>query len=379
MSDDLAPRPGITLADNQRLDWLRLIRSENIGPATFIELIKRFGTASNALEALPDIVKKARGHKIKIASRETVERELDQIYGLGGRTVCLGEPDYPKALRAADAPPPVLTVRGNSDILHRDIIAFVGSRNASLAGCKFTQSLAKEVGAAGYATSSGLARGIDAAAHQATLDTGTIAVFAGGIDHIYPHQNEKLAHQIVEHGGLLVSEMPFGWKPRAQDFPRRNRIVAGLALGLVVVEAAKRSGSLISARLANEMGRLVFAVPGSPLDPRSEGANLLIKQGAQLVSEAQDIVQAISPLTGAHQQASYSLEEDGEYSSDDPPSDDDRAALLNALGPTPTNIDELVRFTGIELGKLQFMLLELDLAGKLERQSGNRVSLNLSD
>ncbi len=375
MSDSLAPQTGIVLADDQRLAWLRLIRSENVGAITFLELIKRFGTASNALDALPELAARGRGKKIRIASIADAEREMARIEKMGATTVCLGEPAYPPALRAADAPPPLLTVYGSQEILSRNAIAFVGSRNSSLAGVKFTRQLARQIGTAGYATVSGLARGIDAAAHEATLEQGTIAIFAGGVDHIYPQENTQLAKSIVENGGAIVSEMPFGWKPRAQDFPRRNRIVAGIALGLVVVEAARHSGSLISARLANEMGRLVFAVPGSPLDPRSEGANHLIKQGAQLITDANDILEAIEPVAQNTAQQDYSLDENGLDYSEDEPKESEREKLISAIGHTPTDIDEIIRFTGINPAIVQTLLLELDLAGRLERQSGNRVSM----
>ena len=376
MSPDLTPRFGIELSDNQRLAWLRLIRSENIGPITFIELIKRFGTASRALEALPDLTARSRGKSVRIASHSEAEAELSRIQSIGARLVCLGEPDYPLALRAVEASPPVLTVLGSTEILSRNTIAFVGSRNASLAGIKLTRKLAAEIGAAGYATASGLARGIDAAAHEATIATGTIAVFAGGVDHIYPQENRGLAQNIAEGGGAIITEMPFGWQPRAQDFPRRNRIVAGLSLGLVVVEAARRSGSLISARLANEMGRLVFAVPGSPLDPRSEGANLLIQQGAQLVTCAEDIQQSVNPLTRGTEQTGYSLEDDAIHPPiNDEPDNSDRAKVVAALDHTPVYIDEIIRHTKVDAAKVQMIILELDLAGKIERHAGTRISL----
>ncbi len=379
-ADQLAPSPGITLSDDQRLAWLRLVRSENVGPQTFRDLINHFGTAATALEALPDLAAKGRsGKKIQIATISDTERELAELDQLGGKIICVGERDYPTALRAIEAAPPVLSVIGNTEILSKSVVAFVGSRNASLSGIKLTRQLASQTGQADYVIASGLARGIDAAAHEASLQTGTIAVFAGGVDHIYPHQNTHLAHDIVANGGALVSEMPLKWQPRAQDFPRRNRIVAGLSLGLVVVEAARRSGSLISARLANEMGRLVFAVPGSPLDPRSEGANHLIKQGAQLITSAQDITNAIAPLTQQNSQATYSLNEDESVRPlpSAPPDESDRQRLLSALGPTPTDVDELIRFAKIEPAKMQLLLLELSLGGQLERHPGNRVSLLL--
>ena len=375
MTDGLAPSQGIRLADNQRLAWLRLIRSENVGPATFLELLKRFGTASNALDALPDLAARGRGKKIRIATPSDAERELENLTRHGAQIICLGEPDYPPALRAADARPPLITVKGNVSCLSRNTVAFVGSRNSSLAGVKLTKQLANHVSKADYLIASGLARGIDSAAHEAGLQNGTVAVFAGGIDYIYPKENIGLASAIVDQEGALITEMPFGIQPKAQDFPRRNRIVAGMSLGLVVVEAARRSGSLISARLANEMGRLVFAVPGSPLDPRSEGANHLIKQGAQLITNADDIIQALQPLSDQAIQHTYSLEERDVEDDLTEPSESDRDRILSAIGHTPTDIDELIRFTSLEPGKVHMILLELDLAGRLERQAGNRVSL----
>ena len=258
----------------------------------------------------------------------------------------------------------------------RDVVAFVGSRNASLAVVKFTKILASGVAKAGYATISGLARGIDSAAHEATLQSGTIAVFAGGVDHIYPRENHSLSEAILENAGAVISEMPLGWQPRAQDFPRRNRIVAGIGIGLVVVEAARRSGSLISARLANEAGRLVFAVPGSPLDPRSEGANHLIREGAILVRDADDIISALEPMTIEPDQQAYSLSDrDRDEFEQIEPDQSVRERLLSALDLTPVDIDELIRFTGIEAKEMQILLLELDLSGRLERHPGNRVSL----
>jgi DNA processing protein len=377
VKDPLTPQVGIALADHQRMAWLRLIRSENIGPITFVELIKRFGTASNALEALPDITRRSYGKSTTIASREQAEHEFAAIQAIGGQIVCLGEPGYPSALRAADAPPPVLTVLGSTSILSQNAIAFVGSRNASLAGMKLTRRLAADVTSSGYVTVSGLARGIDSAAHHASVKAGTVAVMAGGVDHIYPSENEALARTIVDSGGALISEMPLGWQPRARDFPRRNRIIAGMALGLVVVEAAHRSGSLISARLANEMGRLVFAVPGSPLDPRSQGTNHLIQQGAQLITNADDILQALDPITERPAQSPYSLDEDRNASRDmeSPPDNNERVRLVDSLGHTPVHIDEILRHADMDPGKVQMVLLELDLAGKIERHAGNRISL----
>jgi len=241
---------------------------------------------------------------------------------------------------------------------------------------KLTKIFARDIAKADYVIVSGLARGIDTAAHEASLSRGTVAIFAGGVDHIYPSENKALADQIIAQNGAIISELPLSWKPRAQDFPRRNRIVAGMSLGILVVEAARRSGSLITARLANEMGRLVFAVPGSPLDPRSEGTNGLIKQGALLVSNADDILQALEPLSETNQQASYSLnEEDTKTLFSAEPDASDRSMVLRALNHTPTDIDELIRFTELSASTVQIVLLELALAGRIEHHTGNKVSL----
>jgi len=372
-------KSGVKLNDNQRLAWLRLIRSDNIGPVTFRELINQFGTAEQALEALPELLARSGGRRknLQIASRDSIEREIDIANRHGARFIGLGEPDYPAALKMADGPPPMIAVKGPGECLLRHSLSIVGSRNSSLSGAKITRQIARDIGEAGFVISSGLARGIDTAAHDASLVSGTIAVFAGGLDVTYPPENAALQDKIIDHGGATISEMPFGWQPRAQDFPRRNRIVAGLSLGLVVVEAAHRSGSLISARLANEMGRLVFAVPGSPLDPRCAGANKLLKQGAILTTDAADIIEALMPLTRTiGEQAPYSLEEHENENAPTAPADEsDRARIMSAMGPTPCEIDEIIRFTGLPAPVVQLVLLELDLAGKLERHAGNLVSL----
>jgi len=370
-------RSGVKLSDRQRLAWLQLIRSDNVGPATFRELINQFGTAEAALEALPELwARSGSRKKPRLASRDNVEREMDMAQRNHVQFLALGEPDYPHALKMADSPPPVIAVKGSINSLTRHVVSMVGSRNASLSGAKITRQIAHDLGEEGYVVASGLARGIDTAAHEASLATGTIAVFAGGLDIIYPPQNAALLDQILANGGAAISEMPMGWQPRAQDFPRRNRIVAGLALGLVVVEAATRSGSLISARLANEMGRLVFAVPGSPLDPRCTGTNGLIKQGATLTTSAKDVLEALAPLTQiAHQQAPYSLEEQEDAPHLEPADESDRMRITAALGPTPCEVDEIIRFTQLSAPVVQMVLLELDLAGRLERHPGGLVSL----
>lgn len=372
-----APRRGVVLTEAMRLAWLRLIRSENVGPATFRDLINRYGTAAAALEALPELAARG-GRRIVVCGEAAAAEEMARAEKLGARFVCLGEPDYPQHLRSVEYAPPVLAVMGDAACFDRPALAIVGARNASLSGIKLTRMFATGVGEAGYVVVSGLARGIDAAAHDAALHTGTIGVFAGGLDRPYPQENRPLMRRIVDTGGALVSEMPFGWTARAIDFPRRNRLVAGLALGLLVVEAALRSGSLISARLAGELGRLVFAVPGSPLDPRAAGANRLIRDGAILACDASDILEALSPLAG-HDTAPEdgTLDEPASDGGRDEPSRSERERIVECLGPTPVAIDEIIAHIGASAGAVQLVILELDLAGRLERHPGGMVSLLL--
>ncbi|MER9234084.1 DNA-processing protein DprA [Mesorhizobium sp. M0622] len=370
------PAAGPRLSDRQRLSWLRLIRTPNVGPASFRDLINRFGSAEAALAMLPELMISGGAKKIvRIPSIAEAEAELETARRAGARFVGIGEADYPPLMKSMDHPPPLLAVRGNSAVFRLPAVAIVGARNASLAGIKMARMLAADLGRDGYGIVSGLARGIDTAAHQGSLSTGTIGVLAGGLDLPYPPENAGLCDEIAERGGAIISEMPFGWQPRAQDFPRRNRLVAGAALGLVVVEAAQRSGSLISARLAGEMGRLVFAVPGSPLDPRAAGANGLLKDGATLVTEAADITGAIAPLVGAWAPRTSPLEEPPDFSATPPPREGDRDRVVEALGPTPVAVDEIIRHTGLHPAQVFMVLLELDLAGRLERHAGGNVSL----
>lgn len=366
---------GIRLDDDQRLAWLRLIRSENIGPVTFRDLINHFGSGLAAIAAVPDLAQRG-GRRIRLCSVEDAERERDGLARMGARLVAMGESDYPPLLRHLPDAPPLITVRGDASCLTRPAVAIVGSRNASVAGRKFAAQIAAGLGQADYAVASGLARGIDAAAHAAAIDTGTIAVLAGGLDQLYPPENIDLAERIVAAGGTHVSEMPYGWSPRARDFPRRNRVISGLSLGVVVIEAAPRSGSLITARRAADQGRLVFAVPGSPLDPRAAGSNRLIKDGATMVTDLDDILSELGPMRDRPPAPIEIAEE----AADDEPrpadvADDERAAILSALGPTPVEIDEIIRFTGGRPAVVHLVLLELALAGRLERHSGQRVSL----
>lgn len=399
---------GIVLSDRQRLDWLRLIRSESIGPRSFRSLMNRFGGAAAALDALPDLARQA-GRTIRICPAGEAERELGGLSRQGGRFIALGEAGYPVPLQAIDSAPPLLAVLGRAEVLQRSGVALVGSRNASAAGMKFTARLARELGEADFNVVSGLARGIDTAAHEASLETGTVAVLAGGIDQIYPPQNIPLARRILEHGAI-VSEMPLGWVARARDFPRRNRLVSGLSLGTVVIEAARRSGSLITARFANEQGRLVFAVPGSPLDPRAEGGNHLIREGATLCAEAAHVIEALQPLRQREPGAQMLLREQprdpaGEAMWDelDLPEvlpapdftgqDEDAATLapasvvvetadglqlkrvvLDLLGATPVALDDLVRASGQGAGAVNRTLVELELDGEITRHPGGLLT-----
>lgn len=384
MKESANSKTGIRLSDRQRLNWLRLIRTDNIGPVTFRDLILFCGSASSAIEMLPDLnIRGGSARPIRVMSMDDAERELETIERSGARLVGMGEPDYPPQLKNCEAPPPLVTIKGNAAVFNKPPVAIVGSRNASVIGARFTERLANDLGEAGFAVISGLARGIDAAAHRASLKTGTVAVLAGGLDRPYPPENLPLYRAIPEEGGVLISEMPMGAEPRSRDFPRRNRIIAGLSLGLIVVEAAERSGSLISARMAGDMGRTVFAVPGSPLDPRARGTNLLLKQGATLVTEANDVIEMLRPLAGssAYQTdmptqpdlLSPAMEEPESYQPI--ATEEQRDIVIDALGPVPTDIDTLVRHTGLDTGAIQLILLELDLAGRLHRYARNQVAL----
>jgi DNA processing protein len=370
---------GPALSDRQRLHWLRLIRSENVGPASFRALVNRFGSAEAALDMLPELARRGgAARSVRVTTTSEAEREMETAGRFGARFVAVGESDYPRMLRRTDPPPPLVAVKGRADVFRLPAISIVGARNASLAGIRMARRIASELGGEGFAIVSGLARGIDAAAHTGSIDTGTIAVLAGGLDRPYPPENVPLCGEIAERGAL-VSEMPFGWEPRARDFPRRNRLVAALGLGLVVVEAAQRSGSLISARLANEMGRVVLAVPGSPLDPRAAGTNGLLKEGATIVTETRDILEAIAPLVDAMPPSSSPLEEPTDFVGSPPPADTDRDKVLEALGPVPVQVDEIIRHTRLHPSQVFTILLELDLAGRLERHAGGAVSILLAD
>ncbi len=403
------------LSELQVVDWLRLIRSENVGPRTFRGLINRFGGAAAALDALPELAAKSlRGRTIRVASREDALREIERAGAMGVRFVTTADPDYPPLLREIADAPPVLTLRGDAGLAAREGVAIVGSRNASAAGLTFAERLGRSLAREDYVVVSGLARGVDAAAHRATIETGTIAVLAGGQARPYPPEHAQLVAQIAEQG-LLVSEMPLEWEPRGRDFPRRNRIISGISRATVVVEAARRSGSLITARFANEQGRDVFAVPGSPLDPRAEGTNDLLRQGASLCARPEDVIDALA--AGAQRSTTSLFDRDDGPAQEEPlfdeldlfaetgvyaleespprPPDFVRQATIAAprvcaepaidpcekvaalLGPVPVTIDELVRTAGLSAREVQGALTELDLAGRLTRHGAQAVSLKL--
>ena len=359
-------------AADDRIARLRLIRSDNVGPVTYFQLLARFGSASAALDAIPDLAARGGGRAPRLASRALVERELAEVEKLGARYLFLGQGLYPPLLAELESAPPALTVKGHLSLLEKPAIAMVGARNASAAACRFARQLAQDLGAAGACVVSGLARGIDTAAHDGALESGTIAVIAGGIDVFYPPENEVRQRAIAEQG-LLIAEQAPGVEPRARHFPYRNRIIAGLAHGTVVVEAAPKSGSLITARYATEFGRDVMAVPGSPLDARAQGCNQLIREGATLIQNADDVLEAIRPFS-IRPFAQRSLDYSAPAASVDA-SEAERQAVLDLLSPTPVAVDEIVRQCGLAPAIVQTILLELELAGRLERHAGGRVSL----
>lgn len=358
--------------DGDAIARLRLARSQNVGPVTYAQLMARFGTAEAALDAIPDLARRGGGRSPRIAALGAVEAEMAAVAKLGARYLFLGLAPYPLALAEIPTAPPVLIVSGDESVLARPLVAMVGARNASAAARRFARELAHRLGAEGYGIVSGLARGIDTAAHAGSLDSGTIAVVAGGIDIYYPPENEELQRAIGDRG-FLIAEQPPGSEPKARHFPYRNRIIAGLALGTIVVEAAPRSGSLITARQANEFGREVMAVPGSPLDPRAQGCNQLIRDGATLIQNAADVIASLDPFSLG------GLREPGQGFGRGPVSPDagdgDRKVVAGLLGPVPVPVDELIRQSGLAPAIVQTVLLELELAGRLERHAGGRVSL----
>jgi DNA processing protein len=373
------------LNDSERLDWLRLARSEHVGPATFRRLLGSFGSAGAALDRLPDLARRG-GQKgpYRPCPADRAQAELDALARLGARALAACEPEYPQALRAIADAPPFVTLRGRAELLPAPRkLAVVGARNASANGRRLAEDMARALAQRGATIVSGMARGIDGAAHQGALAAGTaegaggtIAVLAGGVDVLYPPENAQLFDRLGQDG-LILAELPPGTEPQARHFPRRNRLISGLSLGVVVVEAALKSGSLITARLANEQGREVMAVPGSPLDPRCRGSNRLIREGAHLVEDADQVLEAIDGIGGLKSELEIDFEISQQHIDKNGYSDVDscRAQILTLLGPSPVEVDELLRQCHCSAPIMGMVLLELDLAGRLERHSGNRVSL----
>ena len=362
------------MRDSERLAWLRLARTEAVGPVTFANLVARFGTAEAALAEAPRLA--ARGGKpLTLPPEAEIAREVVALEKIGGYFLFSCDAEFPQGLKALDAVPPVIAVLGQAHLLQKEMIAIVGARNASALGRKLAFTLARELGEAGLGIASGLARGIDAAAHEAALESGTIAVVAGGVDIIYPPENQAL-YEAIAAQGVIVSEMRLGEQPQARHFPRRNRLISGLSRGVVVVEAAERSGSLITANYALEQGREIFAVPGSPLDPRAKGCNRLLRDGATLTESAEDVLTMLRPMLGA------GFSDPGGGSPPAAPqaagleaeADRIRARVEEALGPSPVAVDELIRQLGAPPAVVLTVLLELELAGRCARHPGNRVS-----
>ncbi|PWC35467.1 DNA-processing protein DprA [Azospirillum sp. TSO22-1] len=370
-------QPRRPLTDAERIDWLRLIRTENVGPITFHRLLEQYGSAKRALDVLPDLARRGgRAKPLKIPAKTEAERELAANAKLGAKLLCSCEPDYPEPLAAIDDAPPVVSVRGHVHLLKRRAVALVGARNASLNGKKFAETIARQLGEAGLLVVSGLARGIDTAAHKGSLGSGTIAVMAGGVDVVYPEENQGLYRDIVAQGAV-VAESSIGTQPQARHFPRRNRIISGCSLGVLVVEAAMKSGSLITARMALEQGREVFAVPGSPADPRCQGTNNLLRQGAALVETVDDVLRVFQ-----HLKAPPLRERQGDlFAPSAPPIPDDadvdraRGIVIENLSPSPVAIDELVRGCQLSAPVVLTVVLELELAGRVQRLPGNQIAL----
>ncbi|WP_375687189.1 DNA-processing protein DprA [Pseudooceanicola sp. LIPI14-2-Ac024] len=364
------PLPPTT--EDGRLSWLRLLRSRRVGIATFYRLLTEHGSAEQALSALPGIAAEAGVTNYAPCPAETARAEMRAAAALGARMVCLGDRHYPRDLLDLDDPPPILWILGEVSVLYRPRIAVVGARNASSLGTRMARALAADLASAGYVIVSGLARGIDAAAHAAVLDQGTIAVMAGGVDMLYPAENAGLADALVAQG-LRLSEQPVGLQPQARHFPRRNRLISGLARAVVVIEAAGRSGSLITARTALDQGREVLAVPGHPMDGRSAGCNMLIRDGARLVRNAQDVIEALSPIEAAKVLAAEVPAAPAEHRSlaETAMLHD---AILDRLGPTPLAEDQLIRDLGGQAKVVSPALVDLELAGQIERQAGGLLA-----
>lgn len=362
------------LSDTQRRAWLRLARTQNVGPVTFAAIIARYPDPIEALAEVPRLARRGGGRDLHVPSDDEARKELDALARLGGRMIAACEPDFPQGLAALEAPPPLINALGHPSLLQRDMVAIVGARNASALGRKFAQTIAGELGNASLVIASGLARGIDTAAHEGSLATGTCAVVAGGIDIVYPPENQAL-HARIRAEGVIVSEMPPGTTPQARHFPRRNRIISGLSRGVIIAEAAEGSGSLITANYALEQNREVFAVPGSPLDPRAKGTNRLIREGATLTESAQDVLNVLRPILGAgFCDPARALGPPLGTKAAEAEADTIRHQVLELLGPAPVEVDEIIRRTKASAAAVLIVLLELELAGRLSRHPGNKVS-----
>ncbi|MEM7172286.1 MAG: DNA-processing protein DprA [Pseudomonadota bacterium] len=367
----------VSLSEAERLDWLRLYRSDRIGPIGFRDALRQYGDAATALKALPELAKRGGGRKAyRPYPLPAAQAEIQALDELGAGLLAFCEPDFPGPLAASKDAPPIISYIGHKHLFNKPAVAMVGARNASSNGRKFAESLARDLAEAELLVVSGLARGIDTAAHKGALSGGTAAVVGGGLDIVYPAENQGLYDQIVA-SGVILSEMPPGTRPQARHFPRRNRIISGMSLGVVVVEAAPKSGSLITANYAAEQGREVFAVPGSPLDPRARGCNQLIRQGATLIQSASDITDVLKgPLQQPLSEDSFTAYQPGQTAL---PSDSElkegREILEELLSPTPVAVDELIRQCQLSPAVVSAILLELELAGRLERHPGNRVAL----
>ena len=364
-----------TLDPGEQIAWLRLARTETIGPATFAALLARFSDVREACDAAPRLARRGGARALQMPDEAAIKSELEKLAKLRGRMLGFIEPDFPPGLAALDPPPPVISVIGDPALLKREMVGVVGARNASGLGIKLAAMISGDLGRAGLAVVSGLARGIDHSAHVAALETGTVAVLAGGIDIVYPPEHRELYDQISRRGAV-ISEMPLGMAPLPRHFPRRNRLISGLARGVVVIEAAERSGSLITANYAAEQGREVFAVPGSPLDPRAKGANRLIREGAILTESADDVLNALSPVLkhGFREQVARETAIQPFDAALEDEADSVRSAVQEKIGASPVEVDELIRQTGAPAEAVATVLLEMELAGMVRRHPGNLVS-----
>ncbi len=368
------PLPPTT--EDDRISWLRLLRSRRVGPSTFFRLMNEHGAANTALEALPEIARAAGVEGYEICPEGVVLDEIRSAKAAGAHLLCAGDPDYPSDLLQICDAPPLLWAIGDTSILSRPMIALVGARNASSLGVRMARALATDLGERGYVIVSGMARGIDTAGHQAALGTGTIAVLGGGVDVMYPAENTLLAQEIAQ-SGLRLSEQPMGLTPQARHFPRRNRIISGMTRATIVVEAAAKSGSLITARNALDQGREVLSVPGHPFDARAAGCNMLIRDGARLVRNADDVIEAL-PAVNLDQQPNLPLA----LTPKPPASDrslretgDLHNEILNRLGPSPVSEDQLIRDLAAPARRVSPILVDLELEGRIKRQAGGLLAL----